>query len=59
MALVVQEVLQPQELHSTQRTPVPPVHSYLQLTRLQTRTKTYQNTAEINAADGNFEMECN
>ncbi len=44
MTLVVQEVLQPQELDSAERTPVTPVHWDLQLTRLQdrnTHTHTY------------------
>lgn len=31
VAAVVQEVLQPQELEATQSSPVPPVHSHLQL----------------------------
>lgn len=34
MTTVIQEVLQPQELHSTQFSPVPPEHSDLQLPRL-------------------------
>lgn len=41
MSLVIQEVLQPQELHTTQRPPVSPVQSNFQLPGLNTNTHTY------------------
>lgn len=42
MSLVVQEVLQPQELDSTERAPVTPIHRDLQLSRLHTHTNTHE-----------------
>lgn len=41
MFLVVQEVLQPKELDSAERPPVPPEHRYFQLPRLKHKPNLY------------------
>lgn len=50
VTLVIQEVLQPQELDSTERAPVPPVHGDLQLPRLQDKATCSTSTQQHNAA---------
>lgn len=54
MSLVVQEVLQPQELDSTERAPVTPIHRDLQLSRLRTHTQTHMKHAIVQTQQHRF-----